>query len=679
MGFMGNSAQSFEFSDWHSRRPAAARNFFVSLSIHIALATAAWNVNPTPRATAFPEPQLADLLDLEERRIVWYTPRQELPAVAPAEDALVAPQPDQPEQARYRQQQRITASDPDPQSLQQMVRTDTPEIELQQDVELPNIVSWKAPEVERPRFEATPSEAVSPSTEALPALSTPPVETAAAPGVDLSSVLRQQLARLRYMQQQRAQATPEERALEAEALELDVQASASTLDVSQFQQIARLRYQAEQRALADPQRQTLPNEAAPDVRAQGTSQLSITELQQIARLRYRAEQRALADPQRQALPNEAAPDVRAQGTQQVDISELQRTTRLRYQAEQRAAAGPQRQTLPGAGEAAPDIRAQGAPQVGISELQRTARLRYQTTGETGAPGPAAPTASPLGAVAGDAAAPQIAGAAPSSLGALGEQLGGTAGEINLVAVNVNPTERLPETLPSGSRRGAFTAGPEVGEGGSPAGTGAPVVVPNLSIDGPRRAPSDPAAPGADLLASVTRRTSIREAQAPLPLLDIVYNEKQIDLDNPFVGRPVYTMAVNMPNVTSYRGDWVLQFAEVAAKPAEESDAEIEQRLAVVDEELTPPFPIVKVDPKYIASAIREQVQGVVVFYAVIQGDGKLANLRLVRGIDQRLDDASREALLKWQFEPARKNSEPVAVETLIRIPFRLDPNVKMRY
>ena len=68
-----------------------------------------------------------------------------------------------------------------------------------------------------------------------------------------------------------------------------------------------------------------------------------------------------------------------------------------------------------------------------------------------------------------------------------------------------------------------------------------------------------------------------------------------------------------------------------------------------------------------------------VFHAVISDSGLLSKLRLIRGVDPRLDDAAREALQKWQFRAAMKNGEAVAVESLIRIPFRLDPSIKMRY
>ena len=110
-----------------------------------------------------------------------------------------------------------------------------------------------------------------------------------------------------------------------------------------------------------------------------------------------------------------------------------------------------------------------------------------------------------------------------------------------------------------------------------------------------------------------------------------------------------------------------------------TSAAAENEYFLTDDALTPPFPRIKVDPRYIASAMREQVQGIVIFYAVIQDDGRMTQLRLVRGVDERLDTAAHNALLKWEFEPARKAGEAIAVESLIRIPFRLDPDIKMRY
>ena len=711
MGPMGNLAHDFEFSDWHPERPNAARSFSISLTVHVVLATIAWIVNPTPIAREFPEPQLADLLDSNDRRIVWYTPQQELPAVAPAEQS--APRQDQPEHARYELPQRITASDPDPQSLQQMVRTDRPDIELTQDVDLPNIVSWKAPEVQQPRFQPTEPQLIAPSTEGLPALEAPQIDVSAP--TDLSIVRQEELARLRLQQERAERRAPDEVALQADGLALDLQSQSTSLDASQFQELARLRYQAEQSTRANPDPQALTIDAAPDIRAQGTAATNVVELQQLSRLRYQTggNDAPTAAPERRALDDGGAPvltDPAVAPGVALDASQFQELARLRYQSGEGGARrdAPQRRALTDTvggqhGQLEQLARTSGGSALDPAAYEELSRLRYQDSGGASTSRGGAPAATALGEVDGGAA-PSIAasfagsgtpaaglpeldrpGAPPASLGtAGGTQSGGTGGDINLVAVGVNPADRLPEDLPIGSRRGSFTAGPNIGEGGGATGTGAPVTVPNLAIDGPRRGNSQPAGggSGSDLLASLTRRPSIRNAQFPPPAVDVVFKEKPIDLDDPFVGRPVYTMAVNMPNITSYRGDWVLQFAEAIEATEDEpgeTDEEIEQRLAVTDDALRPPFPLVKVDPRYLASAMRENVQGIVVFYAIIRDDGVMTQLRLVRGVDERLDMAARVALLKWEFEPARKNGEPVAVESIIRIPFRLDPNIKMRY
>jgi outer membrane biosynthesis protein TonB len=48
-------------------------------------------------------------------------------------------------------------------------------------------------------------------------------------------------------------------------------------------------------------------------------------------------------------------------------------------------------------------------------------------------------------------------------------------------------------------------------------------------------------------------------------------------------------------------------------------------------------------------------------------------VELVKGFDERLDRTAGEALAKWQFSPAMRNGEPIDVDILVEIPFRLAP------
>jgi protein TonB len=67
--------------------------------------------------------------------------------------------------------------------------------------------------------------------------------------------------------------------------------------------------------------------------------------------------------------------------------------------------------------------------------------------------------------------------------------------------------------------------------------------------------------------------------------------------------------------------------------------------------------------------MRENVAGTVILYAIIRADGSVASVRVLRGVDDRIDRLAREAVAQWQFQPAMKNGSPVAVEATFQIPF----------
>jgi TonB family protein len=129
------------------------------------------------------------------------------------------------------------------------------------------------------------------------------------------------------------------------------------------------------------------------------------------------------------------------------------------------------------------------------------------------------------------------------------------------------------------------------------------------------------------------------------------------------GRDIYAMSVQMPNITSYSGSWMIWFAERREDPG-------------AGGVLTLPVPLRKVDPKYFPAAMADRVEGSVRLVAVIRKDGRVDSVRLLRHLDDRLDQSAQEAMGKWQFEPAIRNGQPVEVDALIEIPFRLAPTAK---
>jgi TonB family protein len=166
----------------------------------------------------------------------------------------------------------------------------------------------------------------------------------------------------------------------------------------------------------------------------------------------------------------------------------------------------------------------------------------------------------------------------------------------------------------------------------------------------------------------TSQTNLRAAARSVPL---ARSESSGDApvritgapDPRLAGRLVYSIAIQMPNVTSYSGSWIVWFAE--REPLR--DQPIPNMKA--------PQPLRKVDPKYFPSALDEKVEGKVRLAAVIGKDGHVDHVELLQHLDTRLDQSSLEALAKWEFEPAVRNGTPIDVDAVFEIPFHIAPKV----
>ncbi len=272
---------------------------------------------------------------------------------------------------------------------------------------------------------------------------------------------------------------------------------------------------------------------------------------------------------------------------------------------------------------------------------------------------------------------------------------GDAGVQRLVAISPTPDDgpsNLP--LPAGNLSARFSISPEGKQpgtpGGSPSGTpaargsagGAPASSGGTSSSG--GSSSSPALPdisisGGNPNASSSGLGGAASPPSPAPAPKIESSPPPPDPDPepalPSIGRlrpgsapesifgprRIYTLHVNMPNLASVTGSWVLSFVEM--RHLDDGPAP--------STELTGPVPLRKVDPKYPNSMIDARVEGEVVLYAVIRRDGTVDSIQLVRGIEPELDQNAMDALARWKFRPAERRGTPVELEAIVHIPFRL--------
>lgn len=306
-----------------------------------------------------------------------------------------------------------------------------------------------------------------------------------------------------------------------------------------------------------------------------------------------------------------------------------------------------------------------APELPVAEQRTLAR----NSAAFGAPGPAAVPP-------------------PPSLEATADTNGG-----RLIALGIHPvTPTAALAVPPGNRTGIFAATPQGKSGasgtpdipagddhasstgtGNAAGVEANNIPPGLLVGPSPNSAKISAMPARDQTGAtkssashtssddsrlMAKATPPRVTAVPQSVTSGTADHYPTELEKKVFGaRKFYSMTLNMPNLNSGGGSWIIRFAELK-EDSEHGD-------------LVAPLATRKVDPGYPAELMRRNVQGTVTLYAVIHSDGSVGEVRVLRGVDERLDEYARAALSHWQFHPATKNGYAVALEAVVLIPFRV--------
>lgn len=78
-------------------------------------------------------------------------------------------------------------------------------------------------------------------------------------------------------------------------------------------------------------------------------------------------------------------------------------------------------------------------------------------------------------------------------------------------------------------------------------------------------------------------------------------------------------------------------------------------------------------PNYTGDAIRARIQGIVVLECVVETDGSVGPVRVVRSLDPvyGLDEAAVTTVKQWRFQPGMKEGVPVRVAITVQMSFTL--------
>ena len=120
---------------------------------------------------------------------------------------------------------------------------------------------------------------------------------------------------------------------------------------------------------------------------------------------------------------------------------------------------------------------------------------------------------------------------------------------------------------------------------------------------------------------------------------------------------------------------ILAFGADGPASSVRQDEELIWRNATRDDApgLVKPVLVKSVEASYTSDAMRAKIQGVVEVEIVVLPNGTVGARRIAKSLDTAfgLDEAALRAVWGWSYRPGELNGNPVAVRTIVSVPFRI--------
>lgn len=141
----------------------------------------------------------------------------------------------------------------------------------------------------------------------------------------------------------------------------------------------------------------------------------------------------------------------------------------------------------------------------------------------------------------------------------------------------------------------------------------------------------------------------------------------------FRNESVFTVYIPMTHSPEPAPSWTLQYALLRRPAGNASTVTLASNASTfrMQDHIVPPFPIDKENPEFPEETVARNLTRMMVVYAEITDEGKIANPRIIQSPNPLLNQPLLETLKKWTFRPAELNGQAVAVKALIGFPLSL--------
>jgi protein TonB len=88
-------------------------------------------------------------------------------------------------------------------------------------------------------------------------------------------------------------------------------------------------------------------------------------------------------------------------------------------------------------------------------------------------------------------------------------------------------------------------------------------------------------------------------------------------------------------------------------------------------DVNPPVAVKRVDPIYPDVARKARIEGMVILETIIDRDGNVTDVRVLKGLPLGLDQSAVDAVKRWKFKPGTLNGQAVPVIFTLTVNFTL--------
>lgn len=127
----------------------------------------------------------------------------------------------------------------------------------------------------------------------------------------------------------------------------------------------------------------------------------------------------------------------------------------------------------------------------------------------------------------------------------------------------------------------------------------------------------------------------------------------------------------LPSLTDVVADVVAEAGDVFGIPDGPPTSGPASGALNIGGDVLPPQKVHAPQPRYTEDARKARIEGVVILQTVVDTEGKIVDVKVLKGLPYGLTESATQTVREWRFKPATKQGQPVPVFYMLTVTFSI--------